>query len=78
MKKVLILVVALFVGLQAQAQLQVEGGYQHFFEQSQVQVGNNKNISNGGWDGFYVGARYNIHLPKSRSISLWMSLTPTR
>ncbi len=32
MKKVLILVVALFVGLQAQAQLQVEGGYQHFFE----------------------------------------------
>ena len=70
MKKVLILVVALFVGLQAQAQLQVEGGYQHFFEQSQVQLGNNKNISNGGWDGFYVGARYNIHLPWVSGLSV--------
>ena len=70
MKKVLILVAALFVGLQAQAQLQVEGGYQHFFEQSQVQVGNNKNISNGGWDGFYVGARYNIPLQYSPSLGV--------
>ena len=70
MKKVLILVAALFVGIQAQAQLQVEGGYQHFFEQSQVQVGNNKNISNSGWDGFYVGARYNIHLPWVSGLSI--------
>ncbi len=70
MKKVLILVAALFVGLQAQAQLQVEGGYQHFFEQSQVQLGKDKNISNSGWDGFYAGARYNIYLPWVSGLSV--------
>lgn len=70
MKKVLILVAALFVGLQAKAQLQVEGGYQHFFEQSQTQGDGGKIISNGGWDGFYVGARYNIHLPWVSGLSI--------
>lgn len=63
MKKVLILVATLFVGLQANAQLQVDGGYQHFFEQSQITLANSKNIVNSGWDGFYAGARYNIGLP---------------
>jgi len=70
MKKVLIVVAALFVGLQAKAQLQVEGGYQHFFEQSQTQDGGNKFINNGGGDGFYLGARYNIHLPWVSGLSV--------
>ena len=63
MKKVLILVVALFVGLQAQAQLQVDGGYQHFFEQTRATVLNQTTVNDYGWDGFYAGARYNIALP---------------
>ena len=66
MKKVLILVAALFVGLQAQAQLQVEGGYQHFFEQSQVQVGNNKNISNG----IYKPTRYSFSISIGKSLNI--------
>lgn len=70
MKKVLILVAALFVGLQANAQLQVEGGYQHFFEQTQIQVGNTKNISESGWDGLFVGARYNVNLPWVSGLSV--------
>lgn len=65
MKKVLILVAALFVGIQANAQLQADGGYQHFFEQTQFisPVDGSKTIDNSGWDGFYAGARYNINLP---------------
>ena len=63
MKKVLILVAALFVGLQAQAQLQVDGGYQHFFEQTRATVLNQTTVNDYGWDGFYAGARYNIALP---------------
>ena len=64
MKKVLILVAALFVGIQAHAQLQADGGYQHFFEQWQYRNGEDRGNHNGpDWDGFYVGGRYNINLP---------------
>lgn len=76
MKKVLILVAALFVGLQANAQLQADGGYQHFFEQQRVKNDNSpdQSVSNYGWDGFYAGARYNIHLPWVSGLSVYPGL----
>lgn len=66
MKKVLILVAALFVGIQAHAQLQADGGYQHFFEQ--WQYGDSK--TNTGWDGFYLGGRYNIGISQVAGLSV--------
>lgn len=63
MKKVLIIVAALFVGLQAKAQFQVDGGYQHFFEQSRITLANQTTVTEYGWDGLYAGARYNFQLP---------------
>lgn len=58
MKKVLILVAALFVGIQAHAQLQADGGYQHIFEIARQ----GDQSETDGWDGLFVGARYNIRL----------------
>ena len=66
MKKVLILVAALFVGIQAHAQLQADGGYQHFFEQ--WQYGDSK--TDTGWDGFYLGGRYNIGISQVAGLSV--------
>lgn len=66
MKKVLIIVAALFVGIQANAQLYVEGGYEHFFEHTH---NTNTTAEWPGWNGFFAGARYNFNLPV-RGLSL--------
>ena len=58
MKKVLLIVAALFVGLQANAQLRADGGFMHAMETF------NWNGTKDGQtlDGGYLGAKYNIDL----------------
>lgn len=56
MKKILLLAAALFLGLQAHAQLAAEGGYMHAFESANTIY---RSPSQGG---IFVGARYNIDL----------------
>ena len=58
MKKVLLIVAALFVGLQANAQLRADGGFMHAMETF------NWNGTKDGHtlDGGYLGAKYNIDL----------------
>ena len=72
MKKVLILVAALLVGIQAHAQLQADGGYQHFFEHGRITdpVDNSSSAIHYGWDGFYLGGRYNLELPWVNGLSV--------
>ncbi|MBR1698198.1 MAG: outer membrane beta-barrel protein [Bacteroidales bacterium] len=62
MKKVLLIVASLLLGMQAHAQLAVEGGYMHAFENSKGSVLNMSVSNSRGWDGFYAGARYTIGL----------------
>ena len=57
MKKVLLIIAALFVGMQAQAQIVADGGYFHAFEN-----GKNLAYSSPSQDGLFLGARYNIDL----------------
>lgn len=57
MKKVLLIIAALFVGMQAQAQIVADGGYFHAFEH-----GKNLAYSSPSQDGLFLGARYNIDL----------------
>jgi len=56
MKKVLLIVAALFVGMQAHAQLVADGGYFHGFENG------NTAYSSPSLDGLFLGARYNVDL----------------
>ena len=56
MKKILLIVAALFVGMQAQAQLVADGGYFHGFENG------NTTYSSPSLDGLFLGARYNVDL----------------
>lgn len=56
MKKVLLIVAALFLGLQAKAQLIAEGGYMHAFESANTLY---RTPSQGG---LFVGARYHFNL----------------
>ena len=57
MKKVLLIVAALFVGMQAQAQLVADGGYFHAWEN-----GKSLTYSSPSQDGLFLGARYNVDL----------------
>ena len=56
MKKVLLIVAALLVGMQAQAQIVADGGYFHAFERG------NTPYTSPDQDGLFLGARYNIDL----------------
>lgn len=56
MKKVLLIIAALFVGMQAQAQFVADGGYLHAFETRK------SNVVSPAQDGLFLGARYNIDL----------------
>ena len=56
MKKVLLIVAALLVGMQAQAQLVADGGYFHGWEKA------NTVYSTPSLDGLFLGARYNVDL----------------
>lgn len=56
MKKVLLIVAALFVGMQAHAQITADGGYMHAFENATTDY---RSPSQGG---IYLGARYLINL----------------
>lgn len=56
MKKILLLAAALFLGLQAKAQLVAEAGYMHAFENS------NTTYRTPSQGGIFVGARYNFEL----------------
>ncbi len=56
MKKILLIVAALFVGMQAQAQLVADGGYFHGWENG------NTAYSSPSLDGLFLGARYNVDL----------------
>ena len=60
MKKVLLIVAALFIGLQANAQLSADGGYIHAFENWNFGKGLGKD--DASLDGFYAGAKYNMSL----------------
>jgi hypothetical protein len=57
MKKVLLIIAALFVGMQAQAQIVADGGYFHAFEN-----GKNLTYSSPSQDGLFLGARYRVDL----------------
>ena len=58
MKKVLLIVASLLIGMQAHAQLAADGGYMHAFEHGNISyLGSSR-----GWDGFFVGGRYTIGL----------------
>ena len=58
MKKVLLIVAALLLGLQAHAQLSADGGYFHAFEKSSTTAG----YASPGQDGLFLGARYTLDL----------------
>lgn len=60
MKKILLIALALFAGAQAHAQLAVEAGYQHAFENWKVKSLNLK--AETPMDGFYAGVRFGLHL----------------
>ena len=67
MKKLFVIAVALFVGLQANAQLIFNGGYLHQTESTTLTGKNDRNedITLNGTDlldGFYAGAKYRIGL----------------
>lgn len=57
MKKLLLMVAALLVGLQAHAQFSADGGYFHAFENSQ-----NMAYTSPSQDGLFLGARYSFNL----------------
>lgn len=62
MKKVILIVASLLLGLQAHAQLAADGGYMHAFENGKGSVLGITATNARGWDGFFVGGRYNIGL----------------
>ena len=57
MKKALLIIAALFVGMQAHAQLTADGGYFHAFEFSK-----DTPYASPSQDGVFLGARYEIDL----------------
>lgn len=57
MKRILLIIAALFVGMQAQAQFVADGGYFHAFEN-----GKNLTYSSPSQDGLFLGARYRVDL----------------